>query len=635
MAEDFRSFYQDILKRELDGQLPEDLLEHYEIKSCLAHEEFNEIYLLSRRGDGQKAVLRISNQGLREDGTTEYEILKKLNHPCVPKALEAYAANGKSYLLREYIEGQTLKQYVQAHGALGQDELIDIAVELCDILTYLHRQRPPVIHRDIKPENIVIDADGHAKLIDFGIARAFRENATSDTIAIGTRHYMAPEQFGGAQTDARTDLYALGVVMIYIGTVASDRTNLRHRYPHRGLLPIIGRCIQADPEKRYQNSISLRRALLSVQHSVRRKVLRGIGAATLGIALAGSGLLYGQRQGYDAGFLEGKSQGYQAGNSSGFALGYDEGYSQGQSDERLLANEARSLGMDMYASQVFSQETQRRGNTAGNAINKSLCATDGAFVYYALHDRIEKMDMEGENVSVFCSVSAENLNIWDDRLYFTANDGIYQAPLDGSTPEIISSARFGDMDIVDNIIYGTDSMDLLRLNAMDLDGSSQRRLSERGKMYYLNIHDGYAYFSDPLHEDRLTRMSLDSGKIEPFDIVNAFWINVIGDKAFYTYYGDTSTLSYIPAEGGDSTLLTATSAAYTNITPYGLFFANGLDHNRLYRLSLSGTSQVKLTDDSVSYINVAGQWVFYQNKDDGNALYRIRVDGTRNQKIGP
>ncbi len=89
--------------------------------------------------------------------------------------------NGRSYIAREYFDGDDLHTYIRKHGPLGREQLLDITLQLCDILTYIHSQSPAVIHRDIKPENIILSGRDVVKLIDLGIARAEKDEAEMDT----------------------------------------------------------------------------------------------------------------------------------------------------------------------------------------------------------------------------------------------------------------------------------------------------------------------------------------------------------------------------------------------------------------------------------------------------------------------
>ncbi|MGE5458897.1 MAG: protein kinase domain-containing protein, partial [Methanobacterium sp.] len=117
-----------------------------------------------------------------------------------------------------YIEGHTLKEEVQKRGQIPEAEVINWAIQLCDILSFLHKRNPPIIFRDLKPDNIMLTPDGQIKLIDFGIARHFQKGNTADTTAYGSTGFAPPEQYGENQTDPRSDIYALGATLHYLLT---------------------------------------------------------------------------------------------------------------------------------------------------------------------------------------------------------------------------------------------------------------------------------------------------------------------------------------------------------------------------------------------------------------------------------
>src|SRR5438128_11181862 len=115
----------------------------------------------------------------------------------------------------EFIEGETLEEYLNkaSRGYLPLIEALDIGMQLCTVLDYLHTRFPPIIFRDLKPANIMRTANGHLYLIDFGIARHFKPGQSRDTMALGSPGYAAPEQYGRAQTTPRADIYSLGVML--------------------------------------------------------------------------------------------------------------------------------------------------------------------------------------------------------------------------------------------------------------------------------------------------------------------------------------------------------------------------------------------------------------------------------------
>lgn len=192
----------------------------------------------------------------------EANLMKKLDHPMLPRIVDIIDSKATIYIVMDYIEGESLNRVVDATGAQPQEAVIEWAKQLCAVLDYLHTLNPPVIYRDMKPANIMLKPDGTVRLIDFGIAREYKEGKDGDTEAIGTRGYAAPEQFGGkGQTDARTDIYSLGVTLYHLVTGKNPAEPPYEIYPIRhwnptlssGLEWLIQKCTQLNPADRYQS----------------------------------------------------------------------------------------------------------------------------------------------------------------------------------------------------------------------------------------------------------------------------------------------------------------------------------------------------------------------------------------------
>lgn len=149
----------------------------------------------------------------------EASLLISLRHSSLP-VIHDFFSRGEDrwYLVMDYIEGHTLKAEVQNRTVIPEPEVVNWAVQLCNILDYLHKRNPPVIFRDLKPDNIMLTPEGQIKLIDFGIARHFQQGNTSDTAAYGSSGFAPPEQYGQNQTDSRSDIYALGATLHFLLT---------------------------------------------------------------------------------------------------------------------------------------------------------------------------------------------------------------------------------------------------------------------------------------------------------------------------------------------------------------------------------------------------------------------------------
>lgn len=278
---------------------PAEFSAQYDILECPSHNEINETLLVLDKKTGQKAICKIYPKDRFASLSTEQIILSQLRHTGLPRYLQSFEDAGRLFVLREYINGQPLNLYSQEND-LSDKDIIGIASQLCDILSYLHGQNPPIIHRDLKPANIIIN---HNKvwLIDFGIARQYTANNDSDTEIFGTRDYAPPEQYGFSQTDARADIYSLGVVLRFLLTGSAKNTDTKIK--NKQLTHIIDKCTQLDSANRYQNAESLRHALTSALPTVRgrKRAVRILAALVLFISVF-FGWQYWQthqRQGFD------------------------------------------------------------------------------------------------------------------------------------------------------------------------------------------------------------------------------------------------------------------------------------------------------------------------------------------------
>ncbi len=281
-----------------DIELPGRITERYVLTACLNSGKSRQTFLLEEKNGRKQVLAKQSPLSSPESLMAEYEMLAALNHPDIPRALDYFEEDGYAYLLREYFTGVTLYDIVERRGVLSEDIAVRALYAICDILSYLHRQTPPVIHRDIKPQNIILTPDGGYKLIDMGTCRHFRAEETKDTVFMGTELTAAPEQYGYRQTDERSDIYALGVLLIFLltGSFSLEAQNLA--VISLPLRRIVSRCIAFSPEKRYSSVKRLIFRLKSVQSrkSRLRRVAEVANAFLLGVAACFAVLYFGVMQ---------------------------------------------------------------------------------------------------------------------------------------------------------------------------------------------------------------------------------------------------------------------------------------------------------------------------------------------------
>ena len=213
-----------------------------------------------------------------KDFRQEADLLVQLKHPNLPDVSDFFEESGKAYLVMEFIEGKTLEKVQDdVGGPLDEKLVMSWALQLCDVLSYLHTQPQPIVFRDLKPSNVMVTKNGQVKLIDFGIARIFKSTAARDTTTLGSRGYAPLEQYGRGQSDARSDIYALGATLYDLLTksVPADaptrRINPLAFEKPRQLNPriskdteyIVLKAMAEEPKDRYQSAADMFQAIVA------------------------------------------------------------------------------------------------------------------------------------------------------------------------------------------------------------------------------------------------------------------------------------------------------------------------------------------------------------------------------------
>jgi outer membrane protein assembly factor BamB len=206
-----------------------------------------------------------------ENFEREANILASLNHPAIPKIYDYFSEGIRSYLALEYIEGEDLEALMgDTEQMLSQEHVVDWAIQICDVLSYLHIQDPPIVFRDMKPSNIMLRPPNHIVLVDFGIARVFE--AGQKGTMIGTEGYSPPEQYRGT-ANPQGDIYALGATLHHLITRRDPRLEppfTFHEEPPRLLNPavseeleaVIMKALEYEPERRFASAKEMKDALV-------------------------------------------------------------------------------------------------------------------------------------------------------------------------------------------------------------------------------------------------------------------------------------------------------------------------------------------------------------------------------------
>lgn len=258
----------DVVEQPADKYIGKTVDGKYEVLKLIGRGGFYTTYLVRNIHVNKAWAMKVCDKknrhyspAMRENILTEPYMMQKLDHPAIPKVVDIIEDEESLFIVRDYIEGETLETIVKMYGAQPADKVIEWGKQMCSALGYLHSQNPPLIYRDMKPANTILKPDGSVKFIDFGIMRAYKPNQSSDTCCLGTKGYAAPEQFGGSQTDARTDIFGLGMTMFRLVTGINPTEPPYEIKPiclvnpnlPKGLEYIISKCTQPNPAERYQS----------------------------------------------------------------------------------------------------------------------------------------------------------------------------------------------------------------------------------------------------------------------------------------------------------------------------------------------------------------------------------------------
>lgn len=222
------------------SEMLESIKKEYSIVKVLSNKNDCRIFQMRNRTSNRDIVLRQYRVPAEV-----YNFLKNIRHENLPEVYDIYMFDDGQIVLEEFISGITVAEVLE-NGRYTYGGAVKIISRLCDVLSFLHKAN--IVHRDIKPENIIITEDAVVKLIDFNASRIYKSESTADTMVLGTIGYASPEQFGVAQSDARSDIFALGVLLNVMLTGVHPSERLAKGRAGK----IVLKCTQIDPNKRYQ-----------------------------------------------------------------------------------------------------------------------------------------------------------------------------------------------------------------------------------------------------------------------------------------------------------------------------------------------------------------------------------------------
>ncbi len=264
----------------------------YQIIEELGHGGMGRIYRAVDKKLNEEVALKLIRPEIASEKRTlerfhnELKLARKISHPHVGRMYELLEENGIHFITMEYVPGEDLKSSIRRFGQLPISKSISITKQICEGLAEAHKIG--VIHRDLKPSNIMVDKEGNAKVMDFGIARSLKtKGITGEGVSVGTPEYMSPEQVEGKEADRRADIYSLGIILYEMLTgqvpfegdtpftigvkqkneIPKDPKSLNAQIP-QDLSRLVLKCLEKDREKRYQSADEMRTDLEKIEKGI-------------------------------------------------------------------------------------------------------------------------------------------------------------------------------------------------------------------------------------------------------------------------------------------------------------------------------------------------------------------------------
>jgi serine/threonine-protein kinase len=270
--------------------------ERYQIIEELGKGGMGKVYRVLDKELKEEVALKLIKPEIASDKKTlerfsnELKLARKISHKNVGRMYELMEEKGTRYITMEYVPGEDLKRLIRKVGQFSAGKTVSIAKQVCEGLAEAHRLG--VVHRDLKPQNVMVDEEGNARIMDFGIARSVKgKGITGAGVMVGTPEYMSPEQAEVKEVDQRSDIYSLGVILyeMVTGTVPFEgETPLSIAMKHKSEIPkdprelntqmpedlsrVILRCMEKDKGKRYKNAEELLSELSKIEEAKRETI---------------------------------------------------------------------------------------------------------------------------------------------------------------------------------------------------------------------------------------------------------------------------------------------------------------------------------------------------------------------------
>jgi len=500
----------------------------------------------------------------------------------------------------QFTEGKrmSLAQIIASGGPMKPRRAMEIARALCERLreeTDKTDAGLPVLH----PQAVLLSPQGTI---------AFSKTPVPDS---AKEIYLPPEYIRGVTSRESVSIYGLGILLLFLVTGKTRKTQTDVGIRNRALKTVIDRCTSIDSRRRFQSLPEVYAHLNRELRFPRKRMLGILLALVLCIAAAVSAHL----------FIRGRTQGEAEGNETGYRNGYGNGYVSGLSDAPGIGIEDTKMP-EMY------------GNFPGNlnAENGAFAVSGGEYLYYGNQGRICRMDPYSGEVSVLCEhETVSGLNYWDGSLFYLTENALVRMDPESGEEETVTENIGGRFCIYNGTLFLEDEKSTGYLYSIDAQTLEIRQLNGGTVHDALNVAETSLYYADPEKNGYLFRSDYDGGNAVRLLSKPCTDLDLCGGSVYCLTSdgeenGSIDILTHMNQEGGDAEAVTGRPVKRFVATESGIFYLDAVS-GQLEWMTPDGDTKYTICAERIEEFNVAGRWIFFR-KTGENALYRMRLDGS-------
>ncbi len=522
-------------------------------------------------------------------------------HPNIVYVRDFFRDNNTAYMVTNYIEGLTLKEYLlRKGGKLTLNEAMDIMMPVMDAMKDVHGAK--IMHRDISPDNILINTEGRVILIDFGAARQEMRGQSKSLSVILKVGYAPEEQYRTkGKQGPWTDIYAIAACTYRCITGVDPPESIDRLAEDTIIKPSeLGVAISATAEEVLMKALEVRASNRYQDISEFQDVFL---KSEIAVATASDVIELDEEIVFHDDLKEQREK---------------ERREQEQRERRALAKRDKERKKQEQKEGKEQENREREKPASAIYANKVVRSSIAAVLLIGIFTYI--------SYSAFFASSGEgDVHRGREESTTTGKENV-----SGNIPGNIVNAGIAAMQ--NQWIIFSNDFDGATLYKLDTSDSSRYKLNN-ARSHFINVVHSWIYYSNADDGDKIYRISINGDEEEKLNDDESWFVSVANDFVYYINMSDDGYIYKMNTDGTGRMRIIGDRAWSLNVAGDWIYYSNDDDNRSIYKVRTNGTQRTKLNDAMSDFINVAGDWVYYSNHSDNGSIYRLRIDGTVNEQV--